>query len=328
MTSPRTALVTGATGQDGSYLCERLLAEGTVVHALHHAESAGQALAALPWADGVAWHEGDLADSDGLRDVVSAVVPDEIYNLGGISSVALSWQEPVLTASVTGLGAAGLYDAAWRLQQETGRAVRVVQASSAEIFGSPEVTPQDERTPVRPVSPYGAAKAFAHHLAAAYRERGLGVSTCILYNHESPRRPETFVTRKIARGAAAIACGLADELALGNLDAGRDWGWAPDYVDALVRANRAEAADDFVVATGVAHTVRDFVRAAFAAAGITDWERHLRVDPAFLRPADPALLIGDASKARSILGWSPTRGFEQIVAAMVEADLATLSAGR
>ena len=324
MAAPRTAFVTGATGQDGSYLCERLVDEGTVVHALHHAGS-GPALSTFPWADRVAWHDGDLADSDALERLVTSLAPDEIYNLGGISSVAFSWQEPVLTAQITGLGAAGLFEAAWRAQEATGKPVRVVQASSAEVFGSPEVSPQDERTPLRPVSPYGAAKAFAHHLAAAYRERGLGVSSCILYNHESPRRPDTFVTRKITRGAAAIALGLADELALGNLDALRDWGWAPDYVDAMVRANRAESADDFVVATGEAHSVRDFVAAAFTAAGVDDWERFVRVDPAFFRPADPAALVGNPAKARTRLGWTPTTPFAELVAAMVAADLDELS---
>jgi GDPmannose 4,6-dehydratase len=202
--------------------------------------------------------------------------------------------------------------------------VRVVQASSAEIFGSPEVFPQNESTPLRPVSPYGAAKAFAHHLARVYRERGLGVSACIFYNHESPRRPDSFVTRKITRGAASIALGLADELALGNLDAVRDWGWAPDYVDAMVRAGRSPEADDFVVATGLGHSVRDFVAAAFTAAGVDDWERRVRIDPAFVRPSDPALLIGDPRKARDQLGWQPTTSFDALVAAMVATDLEEL----
>lgn len=323
MTRTRTALVTGATGQDGSYLCERLLDEGTAVHALYHAES-GPSLDSLPWAERVAWHHGDLADTGGVRGLVAELAPDEIYNLGGISSVALSWREPLLTAEVTGLGAAGLYDAAWHAQEESGRAVRVLQASSSEIFGSPAASPQDEDTPLRPVTPYGAAKAFAHHLATAYRERGLGVSACILYNHESPRRPDTFVTRKITRGAAAIALGVADDLALGNLDVVRDWGWAPDYVDAMVRANRAESAGDYVVATGIGHSVRDFVAAAFRAAGITDWEPYVRIDPAFLRPTDPATLVGDASRALDRLGWAPTVSFDQLVSAMVAADLTEL----
>lgn len=318
-------LVTGASGQDGSYLCERLLAEGCDVHALNHALSSPPS-DSFAWGERVTWHEGDLADSAGVGELVRAVAPAEIYNLGGISSVAFSWQEPVLTAHVTGMGAASLYEAAWRTQQDTGEQVRVVQASSAEIFGSPEASPQNEDTPLRPVSPYGAAKAFAHHLAAAYRQRGLGVSSCILYNHESPRRPDTFVTRKITRAAAAISLGLADDLALGNLDALRDWGWAPDYVDAMVRANRSDEASDFVIATGAAHSVRDFVAAAFTAAGVDDWERYVRIDPAFLRPADPTALVGDASKARDVLGWEPTTAFADLVAAMVRTDLDELRA--
>lgn len=322
MGSTRTALVTGATGQDGSYLVERLLDEGCAVHALHH--PSGAPGASFPWASQVSWHAGDLADAAGIRALVLEVQPDEVYNLAGISSVALSWEQPVLTGQVTGLGAAAVFDAAWQLQERVGRPVRVLQASSAEIFGSPAASPQDESTPIAPVSPYGAAKAFAHHLAAAYRARGLGVSSVVLYNHESPRRPEQFVTRKITRTAAAISLGLADELALGNLDAKRDWGWAPDYVDAMVRATRAELADDFIVATGVAHTVRDFVAAAFTAAGVEDWERFVRVDPAFFRPADPAALVGDATRAREVLGWEPRTSFEELVAAMVETDLTEL----
>ncbi|MEI7058396.1 GDP-mannose 4,6-dehydratase [Nocardioides sp. CCNWLW239] len=318
------AFVTGATGQDGSYLCERLLADGVEVHALsHQASNPGTPLGA--WQSQVHWHDGDLGRLDLLRDLLLEVSPSEVYNLGGISSVAYSWDEPIETAQVTGLGAASLFDAAWRLQESTGSAVRVVQASSAEIFGSPEVSPQNEDTPVRPVSPYGAAKAFAHHLASTYRARGLGVSALVLYNHESPRRPASFVTRKITRGAAAISLGHQSELALGNLDSVRDWGWAPDFVDAMVRANRAAVADDYVIATGQGHSVRDFVAAAFDAVGIDDWERRVRIDPAFFRPSDPAALVGDASKARSVLGWRPTMTFEAMVAAMVDQDVDDLT---
>lgn len=323
MGSQRTVFVTGASGQDGSYLCERLVAEGCDVHALHHP---GTSVQPQPGSvvDTVTWHRGDLADDTAIRDLVLAVRPEEIYNLAGISSVARSWEEPVHTGRITGLGAGAIFDSAWRLQESSGRVVRVLQASSAEIFGSPDASPQDESTPIAPVSPYGAAKAYGHHLARAYRARGLGVATTILYNHESPRRPEQFVTRKITRTVAAIALGLTDDLALGNLDAVRDWGWAPDYVDAMVRANRAESAEDYVVATGTAHSVRDFVRAAFEAAGVGDWERHVRVDPAFFRPADPTALVGDPTKAGSQLGWAPTRTFDEIVGAMVAQDLEEL----
>lgn len=318
------AFVTGATGQDGSYLCERLLAEGAEVHALdHQASNPGTPVGA--WQSRIHWHEGDLGRAGDLRDLLLDVSPTEVYNLGGISSVAYSWDEPIETAQVTGLGAASLFDAAWRLQESTGSAVRVIQASSAEIFGSPDVSPQSEDTPVRPVSPYGAAKAFAHHLAGTYRARGLGVSALILYNHESPRRPTSFVTRKITRGAAAISLGRQSELALGNLDSVRDWGWAPDFVDAMVRANRFPAADDYVIATGQAHSVRDFVIAAFAAAGVDDWQSRVRIDPAFFRPSDPAALVGDPSKARSVLGWRTTTRFEAMIAAMVEQDIDDLA---
>lgn len=318
------AFVTGATGQDGSYLCERLLAEGAEVHALDH-QASNPATPVGAWQSRVHWHEGDLGRAGALRDLLLDVSPTEVYNLGGISSVAYSWDEPIETAQVTGLGAASLFDAAWRLQESTGSAVRVIQASSAEIFGSPDVSPQNEDTPVRPVSPYGAAKAFAHHLAGTYRARGLGVSALILYNHESPRRPASFVTRKITRGAAAISLGRQSELALGNLDSVRDWGWAPDFVDAMVRANRVPAADDYVIATGQAHSVRDFVIAAFEAAGVDDWQSRVRIDPAFFRPSDPAALVGDPSKARSALGWRTTRSFEAMIAAMVDQDIDELA---
>jgi len=200
--------------------------------------------------------------------------------------------------------------------------VRLVQASSAEIFGEPAVSPQDESTPIRPVNPYGAAKAYAHLMVDVYRRRDLHAVSAILYNHESPRRPTQFVTRKITSTVAAIAKGRSDGLALGNLDARRDWGWAPDYVDAMVRAARADEPRDYVVATGVGHSVRDFVAAAFRRAGIDDWSDLVTVDPEFVRPADPTDLTGDATRARELLGWSPTVGFEELVGRMVDADLA------
>ena len=216
-----------------------------------------------------------------------------------------------------------LLDAALRLQERLGRPVRFVQSASSEIFGTPRRAPQDEHTPVRPVSPYGAAKALAHACAEVYRGRGLAVSSLILYNHESPRRPTTFVTRKITQGAARIARSGGGELTLGNLEARRDWGWAPDYVDAMVRAAAGEP-DNFVIATGVAHSVQEFVATAFAHVRIEDWERHVTVDPGLFRPAEPTLLVGDAGRARTQLGWAPTRSFEEIVAAMVDHDLSLL----
>ena len=310
------ALVTGATGQDGSYLVERLLAEGHEVHGLVRHEDLGG-----PLPEGLVVHEVDLDSApDVLVALVDRVGPDELYNLGGVSSVALSWEDPLLTTRVNGVAALTLLDAARRLQERRGREVRVLQPSSAEIFGEPRETPQDEHTPVHPVSPYGAAKAFAHHVAGVERSRGLFTVSVILYNHESPRRPTTFVTRKITSTVAAIAAGRTDRLVLGNLDARRDWGWAPDYVDAMVRAIRHDEPGDYVVATGTAHSVHDFVGAAFRHVGIEHWEHLVEVDPAFIRPADPSLLVGDASRARDVLGWAPTVEFDEIVAAMVDAE--------
>jgi len=318
MTMP-TAFITGITGQDGGYLAAPLLAQGSSVHGLApRAAEVAPTVAAYP---GVLLHVADLTDTAAVAGLLAEIAPDEIYNLAGISSVARSWQEPVATGLVSGLAAAGVLQSAFELSERTGRRVAVVQASSAEIFGNPGVWPQDESTPIAPVTPYGAAKAYAHHMARVYRARGLHAANVILYNHESPRRPPAFVTRKITQGAAMIARGEQDELALGNLDARRDWGWAPDYVDAMVRAARHDVADDYVIATGRSHSVAEFVAAAFRAAGIDDWERHVRVDPAFVRPVDAVELTGDASRARVRLGWAPTVGFDEVVARMVRADL-------
>lgn len=321
-----TALLTGITGQDGGYLAERLLADGYAVHGLVRA---GEDLRELTGrCPGAVLHEGELLDPVGLESLVAAADPDEVYHLAGISSVAFSWQEPVLTAEVTAIGAARLLELCWQHQQAAGHPVRFLQTSSAEIFGEPVVTPQDESTPLRPASPYGAAKAFAHHLVGVYRNRGMWAGAVVLYNHESPRRPPTFVTRKITLGAARISLGRQDEMVLGNLDVRRDWGWAPDYVDAMVRAVRHTEPADYVVATGQAHSVRDFVAAAFKRAGVSDWQQRVRVDAAFARTADAALQVGDASKARRVLGWQPTVGFDELVGRMVDADLELVRAER
>ena len=311
------AFVTGISGQDGSYLAERLLADGAEVHALHHAEEPPPAHCP----SGVVLHHGDLLDVPGIRALLLDLAPDEVYNLAALSSVAQSWAEPDLTSRLNGGAAVALLESAYLVQERSGRPVRFVQASSAEIFGEPARSPQDEDTPLRPVSPYGAAKAYAHLMVEVQRRRGLHAVSAILYNHESPRRPTRFVTRKITSTVAAIAAGRADGLALGNLDARRDWGWAPDYVDAMVRAARSDLARDYVIATGVGHTVREFVAAAFARAGIVDWAPLVTCDPALVRPADPADLTGDASRARRDLGWTPTVSFEELVGRMVDADL-------
>jgi GDPmannose 4,6-dehydratase len=313
------AFITGAGGQDGGYLARRLLGEGAEVHALVRSAEA------RPHLPDVVLHVGDVTDRDRMRSLLLDVAPTEIYNLAAVSSVARSWQQPELTASVNGTAVAALLEAALRLQDAQSMQVRFVQASSAEIFGEPAGSPQDEHTAVRPVSPYGAAKAYAHHLVDVYRRRGLHAVSGILYNHESPRRPPQFVTRKITAAVAAIASGSHDRLRLGDLEVRRDWGWAPDYVEALVRAARADRPMDYVVATGVAHTVGDFVAAAFAHVGIADWSAHVDVDPALRRPIDARELVGDASRARDVLGWTPSVPFEEIVARMVDADLAVLS---
>jgi GDPmannose 4,6-dehydratase len=317
------AFITGITGQDGTILAARLAAEGCAVHGL--VRSLDEAAAHREHVPaGVTYHVGELTDHARVAAIMRDVAPDEVYNLAGISSVAFSWEQPVLTGEVSGLGAVGVFDAAWRLQEESGRAVRVVQASSAEIFGRPDRVPQDESTAIRPISPYGAAKAYAHQMAAVYRSRGLHAATCILYNHESPWRPTTFVTRKITQAAARIAQDGAGVLKLGDVTVRRDWGWAPDYVDAMVRAVRHPTPDDFVIATGHTHTVAEFVEAAMTHAGIDDWERHVVLDPDLVRPADVSEMVGDASRAHGALGWRPSVGFDEIVARMVDYDLERL----
>ena len=316
------AFVTGIGGQDGSYLAERLLADGHEVHALVYTSDGHPEHCPAE----VVLHRGDITDVDGVRALLREVDPHEVYNLAAISSVAQSWSEPDLTARVNGLGAVALLESALAVQGSAGHRVAFVQASSAEIFGEPGTSPQDESTPLAPVSPYGAAKAYAHLAVGVYRGHGLHAVSAILYNHESPRRPARFVTRRITSTVADIARGRADRLVLGNLDARRDWGWAPDYVDAMVLAARAPEPADYVVATGEGHSVRDFAAAAFARAGISDWKHLVESDPALFRPADAADLTGDPARAHRDLGWSPTVTFEEVVGRMVDADLALLDA--
>lgn len=319
MTRPVRALITGVTGQDGWYLSQQLRTDGYqvfgMVHDGDHAE--------VP--QGVIVLTGDLDDADSLRRVVGIAAADEIYNLAGVSSVALSWQQPVLTANVTGVGFLRLVEVVRAHTERTGMPVRIVQASSAEIFGHAQ-PPQDERTPLAPATPYGAAKAFAHQIAAVYRGVGVGISTAILYNHESPRRPESFVTRRISRGVASIAVGQQKRLRLGNLDARRDWGFAGDYTRAMALIGRHAEADDFVIATGHSRSIADFVRAAFGYVGIADWRERVEIDPDLLRPDDPGEQRGDSTRAREILGWTPQKSFQDLVADMVQADLAALQA--
>jgi GDPmannose 4,6-dehydratase len=315
------ALITGVSGQDGGYLCERLVADGAEVHGV---DRAGIDTDDHPWLDGVTLHKGDITDTAATARLIDQIEPDEVYNLAAVSSVALSWSQPVLTTRVNSLAVAGLLEAVYQLGERTGRPVRFVQASSAEIFGVACQVPQNEQTPITPANPYGAAKAFAHHLVGMYRLRGLHASTVICYGHESVRRPPTFVTRKITSTVAAIAAGRADELVLGSLDARRDWGWAPEYVEAMVLAARHHDPGDYVLATGRAHAVAEFVEAAFTRVGISDWQRYVRSDPAFVRPADPGLQVGDATRARDVLGWTPRVVFPEVAHLMVDADLAAL----
>jgi GDPmannose 4,6-dehydratase len=314
MTTPPRALITGVTGQDGWYLSRLLLAEGYHVFGLVHRDDGGSA------PDGVMVVGGDLTDSAQVQAAVDYAQPDEVYNLAGVSSVALSWQDPVLTAEVTGLGLLRVISAVSALCESHGRQSRIVQASSAEIFGD-AAGPQTELTPIAPVTPYGAAKAFAHQLASVYRGVGASISTAILYNHESPRRPETFVTRKITRTVAKIARGEADRLRIGNLEARRDWGFAGDYAHALQLIGRHPAADDFIVASGESHSVADFVATAFRRIGVTNWHALVDVDPRFQRPVDPREQRGDPGKVRRELGWYPSKSFEDMVNEMVDADL-------
>lgn len=263
--------------------------------------------------------EGDLRDLDSLTGAIESTQPDEIYNLGALSSVSQSWAQPQLTAEITGLGALRLLEAIG-LNDMVDR-VRFYQASSSEMFGRPLAAPQDENTPFNPIHPYAVAKVFAHHSTVNYRNAyGLFAAAGILFNHESPRRGDQFVTRKITRGVARIALGLQDHLSLGNLDARRDWGYAPEYVEAMWLMLQRPEPRDYVIATGVGHSVRDFVETAFRHIGIEDWTRHVRHDPSLLRPVDIVELRGDPSKAHAELGWEPRTSFDELVRMMVAAE--------
>lgn len=323
----KRALITGITGQDGSYLTELLVSKGYEVHGLlrraslfntdridHLYKDPHQTEA------GVLLHYGDLADGASLRHVLENVQPDEIYNLGAQSHVRVSFQIPEYTADVVGLGALRMLDALREHVQRSGRPVRLYQAGSSEMFGAAP-PPQRETTPFHPRSPYGVSKAAAHWYSVNYRESyGLFICNGILFNHESPRRGETFVTRKVTRAATRIKLGLQDKLYLGNLEAKRDWGFAGDYVAAMWLMLQHEVADDFVIATGEAHSVREFVELAFAEVDL-DWSKHVEFDSRYLRPTEVDFLEGDASKARSVLGWKPKTSFTELVEMMVEYDL-------
>jgi GDPmannose 4,6-dehydratase len=315
------AVVVGIGGQDGSYLAEQLVAEGAdVVGVTRPGSGEPASLAAVR--ERVTLVPCDVTNQDEVERLLAEHAPDELYHLAGRSFVPASWDDPVETTRFGVLGTVGLLEAT----RGAATPPRVVMASSAEVFGDPEDEPQNERTALAPITPYGAAKAYALLVGRAYRRRyGLAVSSAILYNHESPRRPATFVTRKITRGAAAISLGLERELVLGSLDTSRDWGWAPDYVRALRAMAAAAEPDDYVVATGEAHTVAELVERAFARVGL-DWRDYVRTDAALVRgAADARRLVGDASRIRERLGWRAEVGFAELVDRMVDADLAELS---
>jgi GDPmannose 4,6-dehydratase len=316
----KRALITGVAGQDGTYLSRLLVGKGYEVFGLTRACELAAAREICEPA-GVRVLEGDLTDTASLEAAIDASRPDEIYNLAGRSSVGLSWTDPIPTGEVNALGVLRLVDAVRRLAPRA----RIFQASSAEIFGNPDRTPQDEQTPIAPITPYGASKAYAHFLMRNARE-GWGLFACsgILYNHESPYRPLGFVTRKITDAVARIKYGRAETLRLGNLDAQRDWGFAGDYVEGMWLMLQADRPDDYVLATGVPHTVRDFCEVAFSHVGL-DWRDHVEVAEEFLRPVDRQAPVGDASKARRQLGWEPRTGFEELVVMMVDADLARVA---
>jgi GDPmannose 4,6-dehydratase len=316
----RRALITGITGQDGSYLAEFLLDQGYEVHGMVRRASTEKFDRIEHVRHRLTLHQGDLLDHRSLVDALRAASPHEIYNLAAMSFVAVSWIQPTLTAEFTGVGVTRMLEA----MREASPEARFYQASSSEMFGKVLEVPQTEKTPFYPRSPYGVAKVYGHHITVNYRESyGLHASSGILFNHESARRGLEFVTRKITWHAAAIKLGLADELRLGNLDAERDWGFAGDYVRAMWLMLQQDEPDDYVIATGVAHSVRYCVEVAFEHAGVS-LEDHVVIDPAFLRPAEVEHLIGDASKAKAKLGWEPEVTFEQLIRMMVDADLATL----
>ena len=316
----KRALITGITGQDGSYLAELLLDKGYDVVGMVRRSSTVNTERVAHLADSVEFVPGDLLDQASMIDVLAAHRPDEIYNLAAQSFVHTSFGQPVLTGETTALGVTRLLDAV-RLVDPS---IRCYQASSSEMFGHARQGPQTEDTPFHPRSPYGVAKVYGHWITINYRESyDLHASSGILFNHESPRRGLEFVTRKITHGAAAISLGLADELRLGNLDAKRDWGFAGDYVEAMWLMLQQDQPDDFVICTGETHSVREFCELAFGRLGL-NWEDHVVVDEAFLRPAEVDLLVGDSSKAAEHLGWKPQTGFADLVEMMLDADLALL----
>jgi GDPmannose 4,6-dehydratase len=318
----KSALITGVTGQDGRYLAELLLSKGYRVYGLVRGQNNPKEHDLRCELPEVAVLSGDLLDMSSLVEAMHIARPDEVYNLGAITFVAYSWQNPRLTFDVTGGGVLNMLEAVRLYQQATGGAVRFFQASSAEMFGKADEIPLRESSRFHPRSPYGAAKAYGHHMTVNYRESyGMHASSAMLFNHESPRRGTEFVTRRITQAVARISLGLQDTISLGNLHAQRDWGFAGDYVEAMHLMLQQDEPDDYVLATGEAHSVAEFLGLAFGVIGIDDWAPYVKVDAAQMRPADVDMLIGDAAKARSVLGWKPRRSLPEIVQMMVESDV-------
>ncbi|AJM78011.1 GDP-mannose 4,6-dehydratase [Rathayibacter toxicus] len=321
------ALITGITGQDGLYLAELLLSKGYQVFGLVRGQNNPKYELVRRTVPEVTLLAGDLTDVSSLVRVLAAAQPDEVYNLGAISFVAYSWENASLTSDVTGKGVLNILEATRLYAGNDMSRVKFYQASSSEMFGKVQQVPQSEQTLLWPRSPYGVAKVFGHYMTINYRESyGMHASSGILFNHESPRRGPEFVTRKISLAVARIKLGLQETLELGNLDAKRDWGFAGDYVDAMWRMLQQPKGDDYVVATGETHEIREYLDIAFAHVGIDDWTPYVTQNPAFMRPAEVDLLIGEPAKAHTVLGWEPQVSFPELVAMMVENDLAEQSA--
>ena len=319
----RRALVTGITGQDGRHMSEFLTGKGYQVFGLVRGQNNPKIQLVQDENPSLELVEGDLRDLSSLIAALEHVQPDEVYNLGAMSFVALSFRQPELTADTTGLGVLRMLEAIRIVGGAQHNPIRFYQASSSEIFGKVRETPQTENTPLHPRSPYGVAKVFGHSITVNYRESyGMHASSGICFNHESPRRGLEFVTRKITNGLARIKLGLQESITLGNLDAARDWGYAGDYVEAMWLMLQQDEPDNYVIATGETHTIREFLDLAFRCADIDNWERFVRTDPRFERPAEVDLLCGDASKARERLGWKPQVTFGELVRMMYESDLA------
>ncbi len=321
--TPR-ALITGITGQDGSYLAELLLEKSYEVHGMVRRSSEEKYERIGHLRDRIKLHQGDLLDQFSIAALLEEIEPHEVYNLGAQSFVPTSWNQPVLTGEFTALGVTKMLEAIRHTQSKA----RFYQASSSEMFGMVRQVPQNEETPFYPRSPYGVAKVYGHHITINYRESfGIHAVSGILFNHESPRRGLEFVTRKVTNGAARIKLGLQDRLGIGNLDAKRDWGFAGNYVDAMWRMLQQDQPEDYVIATGKTHSVRDVCEIAFARLGL-DWRKYVHVDPALVRPAEVDLLIGDASKAKKKLGWEAKVQLKELIEMMVDSDLEKLRAGQ